>query len=358
MRFSVFLAVLAALILALPAIAAADTLVLQNGDHMTGTFVSADGKTMAFKTPYEGQVNVRWANVKEITTAEPIFVTTASKKVVSGPVTKTNDTLVVHTAAGTVDVPLAQVQFARSPNEEAKYQKSLHPGFTHSWNGNVGLGFSLARGNGHSSNLTTSFNLQRKTLSDEIALAESSVYSTATAANTVTANAILGSARYDVNANSQLFGFVSAVYAHDGLQGLNLRQIYSGGLGWHAIANPNTTLNIAAGANYTREMYSGTALAPGISVERNLAAATTGEDFSHKFDKITSVDEHFYFYPDLSNDVGQYRFTLVANANTHVTGWLSWQVGLTDLYVSNPPLAGTEPNDVILSTSLAVTFSR
>lgn len=359
MRFSAFLAVLAALIFAAPAIAAADTVVLQNGDHLTGTFISADGKAMAFKTPYAGQISVKWAAVKEITTTEPISVTLMSKRIMSGPITKTGDMLVVHTPAGAVDVPLAQVKFVRSPQEEAKYQKSLHPGLTRNWKGNVGLGFSLARGNSHSSNLTTSFNMQRKTLSDEITLAESSVYSTATAANTVTANAVLGGARYDKNVNPLLFGFFSAVYAHDELQGLNLRQIYSSGLGWHAIANPSTTLNIVAGVNYTRETYSGTAtLAPGISVQRNLAAATTGEDFSHKFDKITSVNEHFYFYPDLSNDVGQYRFTLSADANTHVTGWLSWQVGLTDLYVSNPPLTGTVPNDVILSTSLVVTFSH
>jgi putative salt-induced outer membrane protein YdiY len=358
-RFPGFLLAVAALIFAIPAITAADTVVLQNGDHLTGTFVSADGKTMAFKTPYEGQVSVKWANVKEITTTEPIFVTTVSKKIVSGPITKTDGTLVVHTSTGTVDVPLAQVKLARSSKEEAKYQKSLHPSFTHNWKGNAGLGFSLARGNSHATNLTTSFNMRRNTLSDEITLAESSVYSTATAADTVTANAILGSARYDINANPLLFGFVSAVYAHDELQGLDLRQIYSGGLGWHAIANPNTTLNIAAGVNYTRETYNGSAtLAPGVSVQRNLAAATTGEDFRHKFDKITSIDEQFYFYPDLSNDVGQYRFTLSATADTHVTGWLSWQVGLTDLYVSNPPLTGTVPNDVILSTSLVVTFSH
>lgn len=359
MRFFGALAFLAAVALAIPAAVAADTIVLQNGDRVSGTFVSADGKTMAIKTQYEGQINVKWKNIKEITTDEPIFVTLESKRIVSGPITKSGDTLVVDTPGGPVDVPLAEVKFARSPQEEAKYQKSLHPGLAHNWNGNVGLGYSLARGNSHSTNLTTSFNLQRKTLSDQILLAESSVYSTATAAGTVTANAVLGSARYDKNLNPKLFAFVSGAYTHDELQGLNLQQIYSGGLGWHAIDTPATTLNLALGINYTRQTYGGTStLAPGISVQRNLAAATIGNDFSHRFDKITSLDEHFYFYPDLSAELGQYRFNLSADADTRVTGWLSWQVALTDLYVSNPPLAGTVPNDVILSTSLVVTFSH
>ncbi|HVB86731.1 MAG TPA: DUF481 domain-containing protein, partial [Candidatus Dormibacteraeota bacterium] len=236
---------------------------------------------------------------------------------------------------------------------------SLHPKLTQDWNGNFGLGFSLARGNSESTNLTTSFNLNRKTLSDQILLNESSVYSTATAANTVAADAILGGARYDKNINPKMFGFFSAVYTHDALQGLNLQQIYSAGLGWHAIADPHTTLDLALGMNYTRQSYGGTTtLSPGVSVQRNLAAVTAGDDFTHQFDKTMSVDEHFYFYPDISSELGQYRFNLSADANTHVTGWLSWQVAVTDLYVSNPPLVGTVANDVILSTSLVVAFRR
>ncbi|HVB86368.1 MAG TPA: DUF481 domain-containing protein, partial [Candidatus Dormibacteraeota bacterium] len=65
MRLSGFLVLLAAMIIATPAMASADTVVLQNGDHVTGTFVSADGKTMAIKTPYEGQITLKWADVKD-----------------------------------------------------------------------------------------------------------------------------------------------------------------------------------------------------------------------------------------------------------------------------------------------------
>jgi putative salt-induced outer membrane protein len=346
------------LLLAMPLAVAADTVVLKNGDRITGSFVSADGKSLAIKTPYYGQISVKWSDVTEVTMAGPIYVTTSAKKTVTGAVSKMKDALVVHTTSGDVDVPLAQIAFVRSAQEQAKYEKSLHPGIGRDWNGNVGLGFSLARGNSQTTNLTTSAHVKRKTLSDLITLYESSVYSTNTAANLVTANAILGGARYDRNANKLLFGFVSADYTHDELQGLDLRSIYGGGLGWHAIDNPHTTLDLLGGVNYTRETYNGTAvLSPGLSVQRNLAAVTTGEDLTYKFGKITSLDEHFYFYPDLS-ELSQYRFTLVSEANTRINGWLSWQVTLNDLYVSNPPIAGTKPNDVILSTGLAVSFSH
>jgi putative salt-induced outer membrane protein len=356
MRLFVWIAVIVVLTFASALSASADTVVLQNGDHMTGTFVSADGKTMAIKTPYEGQISVKWSDVTQITTTGAVYVTTSSKRTLSGTISKMNDTIVVQTSTGAVTVPLAQVTAIRSQQEQNAYEASLHPSLSRNWAGGANVGFTLARGNSETTDLTTSFTATRKTLSDLIGLSESSVYTTATSANTVTANAILGDAQYHRNLTPALFAFVSADYIHDELQGLNLRQIYSAGLGWNAINKPNTTFDVEGGLNYTRESYSGTAtLSPGLSVNRNIVGVTTGEDFTHRFNKATSMDEHFFFYPDLS-DTGQYRFTLIADANTKLSSWLSWQVSLNDIYVSNPPIPGTKTNDVILSTGLGITF--
>jgi putative salt-induced outer membrane protein YdiY len=336
--------------------ASADSVVLQNGDHVTGTFVSADGKTLAIKTPYEGQISLKWSDVTEIATTEPVYVTTSSKRTLNGTITKMNDAIVVQTSTGAVTVPLAEVTAIRSQQEQDKYEASLHPPLSRNWAGGANVGFTLARGNSETTDLTTSFAATRKTLNDLIGLSESSVYSTSTPANTVTADAILGGALYHRNIAGNFFAFVSADFVHDELQGLDLRQIYSAGLGWNVINRPNTTFDIEAGLNYTRESYSGTAtLSPGLSVNRNLIAVTTGQDFTHRFSKVTSMDEHFFFYPDLSNP-GPYRFTLTADANTKISSWLSWQVSLSDLYVSNPPIPGTKTNDVILSTGLGITF--
>lgn len=356
MRVLVVLALTAVLTFAAALTASADTVVLQNGDHLTGTFVSADGKTLAIKTPYAGQINLKWSDITQFTTDGAVYVTTSSKTTLSGTIAKMNDAIVVQTSKGAMTVPLAQVTAIRSQQEQSAYEASLHPPLSRNWAGGANLGFTLARGNSETTDLTTSFTATRKTLNDSIGLSESSVYSTSTPANTVTADAILGGAQYHRNITANLFAFVSADYIHNELQGLDLRQIYSAGLGWNVINNPNTTFDVEAGLNYTRESYSGTAaLSPGLSVNRNLVGVTTGEDFTHRFSKVTSMDEHFFFYPDISN-AGQYRFTLTADANTKLSSWLSWQVGLNDLYVSNPPIPGTKTNDVILSTGLGVTF--
>jgi hypothetical protein len=61
-------------------------------------------------------------------------------------------------------------------------------------------------------------------------------------------------------------------------------------------------------------------------------------------------------FPNLS-DGGQYRFQFDATAATKLKAWLSWQVTVSDRYLSNP-LPGLKSNDELLSTGLRVTFGK
>jgi len=269
--------------------------------------------------------------------------------------------MMVHTAAeGDVRVPLASVTIVRSADAEQSYEKSLRPGLLDDWTGGVNVGFALSRGNSDTTNLNAGLAADRKTLSDEVKIYASSIYSTNGGTSNggpggVTANEILGGAIYDRNITKKLFGFGSGDFMHDALQDLTLRQIYSGGLGWHAINNPHTTFDLLAGINYTRENYSdGTTVA---SVGRNLPGLTLGENFMHKLGKATVLTEDFSFYPDLSA-LSQYRFSLDAGVVTKFNKWLGWQTSLSDRYVTDPPIPGTKSDDFILSTGLSITFSH
>jgi putative salt-induced outer membrane protein len=355
MKLRLFVGIFAAA-MALASAAVADTVVLKNGDHLTGTVEVSDGKDVTLKTDFAGEIKIQWSAVQELKTDKPIYVMTPDKKTVSGTVTTDGSNLVIHTANnGTVPVPLAQVTVVRSSDVETAYEKSLHPSLIEAWKGGVNLGFAIARGNSETTNLTTGFAADRKTSNDEITLYESSLYtSNDMPGGGVIASSVLGGAKYDRNLNKRIFVFVSADYTHDALQDLNLRQIYSGGLGVHIINTPNTTFDFLAGANYTRENYGN---GVGIAVDRNLAGITLGEDFTHKFGKSTTFTEVFYFYPDLS-DTGEYRFSLDAGSVTKINKWLGWQTSLTDRYVTNPPIAGTKSNDVIFSTGINVSFTH
>lgn len=347
-------------VLALASSAMADTLVLNNGDRISGTFESADAKAITFKTDYAAEIKVNWSEVKEVTTDKPMFVEAKNQNQLNGTLTLENSNVVVHTTtAGEVNVPVANVTAVRSEEAQAAYEKSLHPGPLAAWTGGASVGFALARGNSDTTNLAAGFNADRKTHDDEIKAYVTSVYSTtgAIAGGTVTANAILGGMRYDRDLTSRLFAFVGADFTHDALQSLDLQQIYSAGLGWHVIKHPTTTFDVLAGANYTRDSFSGpTATSASTTVNQSFPALTLGEDFAKKIGSASSITEDFTYYPDLQA-FSEYRYAADAGWSTQIKKWLGFQVAFSDRYISNPPILGTKKNDVLFSMGLKFSFA-
>ena len=192
---------------------------------------------------------------------------------------------------------------------------------------------------------------------DKLTLYAGSVYSKndlAPAATQVTANTNRGGARYDRDITPRLFGFGNADFATDALQDLNLRQVYGGGLGFHAIKNDNTTLDLLGGIAYTRENY--TQLAPLPRLIHSFVAGQFGDEFMHKLAKSTVITQRAYFFPDFQNS-GEYRATFDFGTVTKISKWLGWQNTFGDVYVTNPP-TGKKKNDVVFTTGLNVTFTH
>jgi putative salt-induced outer membrane protein len=359
-------AILFALLGVAPALFA-DQITLKNGDHLTGKIVKSDGKTLLLKTEFAGDVTVQFSAITAITTDKELHISTSDKKTVVGPVSGSDGKLEVATKSGPVEVPASNVALIRSDEEEVAYQKSLHPGLLHGWNGGANVGFSLARGNSQTSNLALALNAVHPTLNDKTTIYLSSIYTNNDLATpTEVANLVQGGIRYDHNLTPGLFAFVSADFISNALQYLDLRQLYAGGLGWHAIKSDNTTLDLSGGLDYTHETYSNGALVtPGTTpptyisygVTNRFMALTFEEDFMHKIGKgSTVITEKLNFLPDLSN-TGEYQGSFLLGTVTKLGKWLGWQNQFSDIYVSNPPI-GTKKNDLILTTGLNFSFTH
>ncbi|MBI3477959.1 MAG: DUF481 domain-containing protein [Acidobacteria bacterium] len=340
----------------------ADQVTLKNGDRLTGSISKSDGKELVIKTDYAGDVTVKFDAIQSITSAGDLNVFMGDKTAV-GPVTTNGDNIVVATrSAGAVEAPKASITTLRSPGEQAAYEKSLHPGFGEGWNGGLNLGFALTRGNSASKNLNIAFAATRKGFKDKLSLYSTSVYATNDkegASPSTTANAIGGGARYDRDFAPRVFGFVNGDFYHDELQHLDLRSVFGGGIGWHAIKSEKTSLDLLAGVNYTHESYGAFLLGDGTpvgAVSRSLAGLTLGDEFTHKLSKSTVITQNLYFYPDLTN-TGEYRGTFTFGTVTKINKWLGWQNTFGDIYVSQVP-AGTKKNDILFSTGLNFSFAH
>ena len=341
----------------------ADQVTLKNGDRLTGTIAKSDGKILLLHTDSAGDVTIKFAEIDGIKSDQAMHVSLKGGKTAVGPVTTTDGKIeIASKTAGTVEAPKEDVKLMRS--EEA-YQKYVHPGLRNGWDGGIDVGFSIARGNAQTENLALAFNATHPTMNDKITLYASTINTKNDLATpSDVASLQQGGIRYDRNLRPRLFAFVGADFMANALQFLDLRQVYTGGFGFHFINSETTLLNFLGGVNYTHETYSNGPLVVG-SIPRVFAsygktnkfvALTLGEELTHKIGKGTVVTQNTYFYPDLQ-DTSQYRWTFNVGSVTKISKWLGWQNQFGDIYVTNPPLSAKK-NDVIFTTGLNIAFAH
>ena len=343
----------------------ADQVTLKNGDRLTGTVVKSDGKTVTLHTDAAGDVTIDFTKIQNIKTDEELHVGLKGGKTAVGPVTTTDGKLDIATKSGSVEASTGDVTVMRNDAEQLAYDKTLHPGLMHGWNGGLNVGFSVARGNSETENLALAFNAVHPTEHDKITLYASSIDTKNDLATpTTVANLNQGGVRFDRDLHPKLFVFAAGDFMSNALQFLDLRQVYSGGFGFHAIKSDRTVLDFLGGLNYTHETYSNGTLVttgpPPIYVSygktNRFVALTLGEELDRKLGKSTVITQTLGFFPDLQQ-TGEYRFTFNLGTVTKLNKWLGWQNQFNDIDVSNPPI-GSKRNDVILTTGLNVSFTH
>ena len=235
----------------------AEQVTLKNGDRLTGTILSVSDKKLTIKTEHAGTVTIDWDAVAQFSSEQPMVVTRTDKQVVSGAVNTKDSDVVVNTTTGTQTIPMMDVAVMRSPADQAAYEKSLHPGMLEGWagGGNVRPGPGARQLRHHQPGV--GLQCGRPTTTDKWTIQAASLYSTSTADNvtTTSANALGGFIRYDRNLTKRLFAFGLFAGSYDHAQDLNVRISPSGGLGYHAIADKMTTLDLLGGFGYTYENY-------------------------------------------------------------------------------------------------------
>jgi putative salt-induced outer membrane protein YdiY len=329
--------------------ATADQIVLKNGDRLTGTIVKSDGKTIVFKSDLVGEVTVSLDNVESVTADKPLYVTMADGRTLSGLVTTKNSEFEIKPNNGApVVIDRSAIAVVRSEAEQRVYESTLNPGLFEQWSGGADVGFALTRGNSTTTNFALGMAISRETLRDKTSLYAASVYNreSTSGISRTTANTFRFGARYDRNLNRDWFGYGFTDLEHNGLQDLNLRWVLGGGIGYHAINNERTKLDLLGGLDMSREFFEGT------DNDRTSLEAQLGQTLNHKLTSRFSLTEQLFFFPNLSNG-GEYRINFDAGLVADITKRIGWQLTLSDRYLSNPP-GGAKQNDLLLTTGLKV----
>jgi putative salt-induced outer membrane protein YdiY len=339
----------------------ADTVMLANGDKLTGTAIKLEGGKLTFKTAYADALAISWDQVTSLSTSQPFILPTPKGNLSVTAVERTSTGFIVTTASGTSTLDAAALTVLRTPADQAAYEASLHPGWGHVWAGAANVSLALTKGNSDTATFGAGFTAARTTRTDKTLLYANTIYSeNANSTPSTSANATGGGVRYDHNVNPKLFAFGTGDFFSNALQNLDLRSILGGGFGWHASKSPKQSFDVLGGVVWTHESYSGTASTSSTpatpSVVNSFAALDLGEQYTRKLGASSLFTEQAYVYPDLQ-ETSQYQFTLSSTFSTKIGKMFSWVTSFNDNYTSFPP-TGTLSNDVVLTTGLGVSLTR
>lgn len=344
-------------VLFLTSVVWADQITLNNGDRITGSILRSDTKTLVVKTDKAGEVTVQWDSITAISAPGPLHVGLTDGQTIVGAVETVGGRYSIATqTAGVVTAAKDAVQFIRNNDEQTRIQAELdrlrNPRLVDLWTGFLDLGFAASRGNANTQTLTLNTNATRSTTRDKIAVYYTSIFSSSdfsSGNSRTTANSKRGGVAYNLNLNKKAFVFGSVDLESDQFQSLDLRFVPAGGGGYHAIATTPTQLDLRFGVAGNREFFS-------TGLNRNSAEILLGENLLHKFNETTSLEQKFTYFANVTNS-GAYRLNFDISAVTAIRKWFSWQVTVSDRFLSNP-IAGRKQNDVLYSTGVRITFAK
>jgi putative salt-induced outer membrane protein YdiY len=246
----------------------------------------------------------------------------------------------------------ASVLLLRSEEEQKAFERVQSPGLLELWRGAANLGLALTSGNSDTTNIAFGLALERATLRDKTSLYAAALYardSTEEESRT-TANALRGGMRYDRDISRKWFGYGFTDLESNKLQDLNLRLVFGGGLGYHAIRSERAELDILGGVDWNKEYFEGDLN------DRSSAELQLGQTLSWRLGSRAALKEQFFVFPNLSEG-GKYRLNFDTTLATDITRWIGWQLTLSDRYLSNPP-EGLKKNDLLLTTGLSFKIGR
>lgn len=330
----------------------ADVVQLKNGDRVTGAVITLEGDGLLVKSKYLGDLKVKLAGVERISADQPLHLRTGAKMIETRAIQVSGNELHAETAQhGTFSMPVSEVAFLVSNAEFLKRQNLEHAGVFDMWNGSADLGFSTARGNSGATTLDVGVKGARITARDKFDVFFTSLFARNSASQdrATSANSIRSGISYSVNVTPRLFTFGFTNFERDELQQLDLRNVLGGGLGLRLVKSPKAALDVFSGGSLNQELYSGTP-------SRRSGEALLGQELTYSPWSRTTASERLTVFPNLS-DTGEYRVSLDSSATVKLNSWLGWQVTLSNIYVSNPPL-GAANNDLLLSTGIRLSLGE
>jgi hypothetical protein len=225
------------------------------------------------------------------------------------------------------------------------------------WRGSSTFGFGTVRGDLQSTTWNLGLNAVHKS-PDLPGLTErwrtnfffNSLFSNTTSSSNqrISANSLTTGLRQDLLFTSNNFVFTLAQLDHIETQSLNLRQTYGAGFGRDVRRGSHTQVSLLGGSTLVTEQYMD-------GTRRQNMEGLVGEKIGLGLAGRIQLQHFFNFYPNLTSS-GQYRFETITTVSTHLFSHFSLNTSIADRYLSQPPDATIQSNELTFTTGFGYSF--
>ncbi len=248
MRFRAFFA--AGMLLAAPTIQA-DTILLKNGDRITGTVTKIDAGKVSVTTPFAGAIDIGMEHVQSIATDAPVAIEKVDGGIQEGQLSVTDTKQQITVDATPTDIPLETVKRA-APDRET-LDKSIRKA-ARIWTGTVDTAAIFRSGETDRFDATLDLSLVRTRPIHTLTLRGLAAYGeTDSSLNTQRA---FGEAKWQYFfTGRRLYAFGLTTAEHDKLRRLESRYAVASGLGYKIIDTEPRKLTGELGFEYAFERW-------------------------------------------------------------------------------------------------------
>ena len=334
---------------------APDVLIFTNGDQLTGHLERVTAGSVVFKSDMAGELTISVDKVKELRSGATFAALRKGKPSKSNLVAEGD----VHFAADTVTItPPSQPPVALSIKElgylvdAPTYDREVNHevGFRHAWTGAVTAGATIVRSTDNTTSFTAGIALVRAVPSvaylpmhNRTTFNLTETYGNATSrvipppppqtpalpTDTITRTSIFHSdAERDEYFSPRLYALGDVSFDHNYAQGLNLQEIYGGGIGWTPIQSAKQQLDLKADAHYERQTLA-TGPAP------NLIGTIFGELYKRNLAHGIVFTESGNYTPAW-NILADYSAVVAGTLTLPTYKRLSTSLSVTDNYLNDP----------------------
>jgi hypothetical protein len=343
-----------------------DIVVFPNGEKLIGHFESFTGGSAKFKSDTLGEITIDLSKVQELRTSGKFAVIKKNIKLAwnakdgqipRGTISAADKTVQVNPGGGQPpqSVPVGDLN---TIIDEAGFDQAFHhSGIFQKWGGEITVGSSIVEATQKSVSFNTAVRLGRAIPTEnwlaprnKTILDFSDSYGKVTQPGTpeVRTSIYHADAERDEYFTSRFYALGSTAFDHNFSQGLDLQQLYGGGIGWSTIHRANETLDFKGSIDYEKQQFQVS------SENQNLLTSVFAEFYALKFAHGIALAQQLSVSPSWTNTRAYSAYGSIGMIFP-VYKRFGFNANVIDSFLNNPPSA-FKKNSVQFTTGLTYTL--